>query len=172
MKKIITLLFIFCCFPVSSPCLGNSVNFSGLVYWVIDGDTIKVIGEHFRLRTIRLYGIDCPEKEQNNGWWARVYMVKNCLFRKVKVKAVDRDQYNRIVGKIRVNDRDLNRCLVANGFAWVYDHYCKQQRYCQKLYKAETIARREGKGIWSEKDPIPPWEWRHSDQRAAWWKFW
>ncbi len=139
---------------------------------MIDGDTIKIIDEHFRLQTIRLYGIDCPEKDQDEGFWARVYTARKCLFRKVEVEAVDRDRYDRIVAKIRTEGKDLNRCLVAEGYAWVYDHYCKQQLYCQGLYKAETTARRKKRGIWSKEDPIPPWKWRHGARHSPWWKFW
>ena len=54
------------------------------------------------------------------------------------------------------NGLDINREMVDEGLAWVYDRYVTDKG----LYGHQEIARKADKGIWSVGDAIPPWEWR------------
>ena len=53
----------------------------------------------------------------------------------------------------------LNAMLVREGLAWVYTEYCKLPD-CERLKELEQAARAAGHGLWADKEPIPPWEWR------------
>ena len=66
------------------------------------------------------------------------------------------DRYKRIVGRIYVNEIDVNRELVAQGYAWVYRKYSNDA----ELLKLEVQAKEKGLGPWADPNPIPPWEWR------------
>ena len=44
----------------------------------------------------------------------------------------------------------------AEGHAWVYRDYSDDQN----LIDLENSARAGNKGLWSKKNPIPPWQWR------------
>ena len=69
---------------------------------------------------------------------------------------VDKDRYGRLVGKIYLDDRYINRELVAEGYAWVYRQYMTDPM----LLINEGAARLNDTGLWKDDDPIPPWDWR------------
>ena len=66
------------------------------------------------------------------------------------------DRYGRVVGRVFVGGTDVNRELVAQGFAWVYRKYSDDA----ELLELEAEAKQKGLGLWAEPNPIPPWEWR------------
>jgi len=45
---------------------------------------------------------------------------------------------------------------VREGFAWHYKKYSSDTA----LANAEIQAKKEGRGLWKDQSPIPPWEWR------------
>ena len=62
MRQIIVLIFLLIAATVQAD--------TGTVVRVVDGDTIKIANEH-GIATVRLYGIDAPEKSQAFGQAAR-----------------------------------------------------------------------------------------------------
>ena len=46
--------------------------------------------------------------------------------------------------------------MVRNGFAWNYKAYSKSVDFRQ----LEFGARIEKRGLWADKNAVPPWEWR------------
>ena len=46
--------------------------------------------------------------------------------------------------------------MVQDGLAWHYKQYSKDD----KMAKAEVEARESKKGLWSDPNPVPPWEYR------------
>ncbi len=66
------------------------------------------------------------------------------------------DRYGRIVGRVYVGGIDVNRELVAQGFAWVYRKYSNDA----ELLELEAQAKEKGLGLWADSNPIPPWKWR------------
>lgn len=47
--------------------------------------------------------------------------------------------------------------MVKTGMAWVYRKYATNQAY----YSAEETAKTNKIGLWSQPNPVPPWEFRH-----------
>ena len=45
--------------------------------------------------------------------------------------------------------------------AWVYDLYVIDTT----LYKDQIEAQKKKKGLWSKRQPAPPWEWRRARRR-------
>jgi len=135
---------------------------SGLVVGISDGDTITVIHEG-RGEKIRLYGIDCPEKSQAFSRKAKQFTSQMVYGKNVEVETKDTDRYGRTVGMVTVNGESLNEALIKNGFAWVYRKYCKE-KFCEDWLNHEVVARYGKIGLWSEPDPIPPWEFRHNNK--------
>lgn len=140
---------------------------SGLSYGdnlvVVDGDTIK-IRENGKWKYCRLYGIDAPELSQSLGIESKQlleFIVKSPKAN-INIIKVGEDRYKRSIIKIYImtsptNGVEVNQFLVANGFAWWYKQYAPKN----SGYKiAEDLARRNKKGVWSESDPTPPWEYR------------
>ena len=69
------------------------------------------------------------------------------------------DRYGRIVAKIYKDNKDINRSMVRNGLAWVYDYYVEDQ----SLYIDQNLAKKNSFNIWSEVSPTPPWVFRRSN---------
>lgn len=137
--------------PLSSKCKAKGCN-------VCSSETTPE--EVVRTEIIRLYGIDCPELDQNFGYEAMSFTKSLVLGKDVIVKKKDTDMYGRIVGLVYLPDGTLlNEELVKNGYAWVYDLYCTDS-ICSRWKQLEQEAREKGRGLWQDPNPIPPWEYR------------
>lgn len=137
---------------------------TGRVVRVIDGDTVVVLAAPATEVRIRLSDIDAPEKGQPFGQRARQYLTSRVAGRVVEVAGDSRDRYDRILGTLWVDGRDINAELVCGGMAWAYRvrDVAQNPAYLQ----CEKAAREEKKGLWREPSPVPPRQWRkqsHSD---------
>ena len=50
----------------------------------------------------------------------------------------------------------VNLEMVAEGWAW----HCRAYSRDPRLADAELAARRNGLGLWADREPVPPWEFR------------
>jgi endonuclease YncB( thermonuclease family) len=147
------------CFALITPFfIAPALAFRGEVVRVLDGDTIEVLNNKQPQR-IRLNGIDCPEKTQSFGTTAKQFTSKFCFGKTVDVKELGHDRYGRTIAEIILQDgKDLNHELVANGLAWWYRKYAPNDSELQKL---EQDARTNRRGLWADKNPVAPWDFRH-----------
>ena len=53
--------------------------------------------------------------------------------------------------------RNLNHELVRAGLAWWYQYYARRETVLRDLEEEALVAKR---GLWSDPQPVPPWEWR------------
>ena len=128
----------------------------GLVVAIADGDTLTVLNEDFQQVKIRLAEIDAPEKRQPFGNRARQSLGEICHEKRAEVRVVDVDRYKRIVGRVFCAGVDANAAQVRRGMAWVYDRYAKDKT----LYRLQDEARSSGRGLWADRNPMAPWDWR------------
>jgi len=141
-----------------------AATFTGKVVGVSDGDTVSVMREGRALKD-RLHGIDCPEKKQPFGTKAKQFTSDLAFGKEGEVRVKDTDRYGRIVGEIILpGGLSLNKELVYVGLAWWYRRYAPNDRTLKAL---EAGARAEKKGLWADKNPIPPWEWRKMQRRKC-----
>lgn len=150
--------FLLCCVSFAS-----ATSFTGRVVKVSDGDTIQVMhGGH--AEKIRLDGIDCPENKQAFGQAAKRFTLDLAAQKIVTVKVETTDRYGRTVGEVILPDgRSLNRELVRAGYAWWYRKYSSDTT----LGLLESEAQAARLGLWAEPNPLPPWDWRHGDNKSA-----
>jgi endonuclease YncB( thermonuclease family) len=134
--------------------LGGGV-ITGRVVSIQDGDTITVLEGKTQYR-VRLNGIDCPEKGQAFGNAAKQFTSDMVFGRVVKVKYKDKDRYGRYLGTVTLGKRNLNQELVKAGLAWHYKAYSKDP----VLAGLEVKARMDRAGLWADKHPEAPWEYR------------
>jgi endonuclease YncB( thermonuclease family) len=149
----------FCVFAfLSVPLFSLATDrFIGKVVGVSHGDTISVMREGKAVK-VRLHGIDCPEKKQPYGTRAKRFTSEMAFGMEVEVRVQTTDKYGRIVGEVLLPDGiSLNKQLVSMGLAWWYRKYAPNDRTLKAL---ETGAREAKRGLWVDKDPVPPWEWR------------
>ena len=132
---------------------------------VHDGDTITGLGESKIQYKIRLDAIDAPELGQPFGQASKKALSEKVFGKDVVVIPKTKDKYGRTVGHILIDGRDVNLLMLEEGMAWHYKHYDHNAR----LARAEEEARAAKKGLWSDGDPVPPWEWRkeHQHRKAS-----
>jgi len=123
---------------------------------IIDGDTVAVLWPDKRQETIRLAGIDAPERGQAFGNRAREALGELAMGKPVAVDVEGHDRYGRTIARLRVGGVDVCRELVARGLAWHYKRYSSDP----ELAEAEQAARAAGRGLWAERAPEPPWDYR------------
>lgn len=119
---------------------------------VIDGDSL-LVNQAGQTLGIRLAGIDCPEFDQPYGNEAKSFTAATCENEQLRLKMVGHDKYGRQLARAFVNDNELNAELVKAGLAWQYGDD-------SRLSWLEQQARTQHIGIWSQPNPVPPWEWR------------
>lgn len=143
---------------------GKTAQLKGKVVGVSDGDTVDVLigGKAAR---VRLFGVDCPEKRQPFGAAAKKFTSTLVFGREVKVVVRDVDRYGRTVAEVVLADgRILNRELVKAGLAWWYKRYAPD---AHELGILEAEARAAGRGLWADKAPIRPWDFRTAGRKPG-----
>ena len=135
---------------------------------VIDGDTIKINGI-----SVRLFGIDAPEKNQiclienrtyNCGLKSKSFL-QSFINGRVECSYKNLDRYGRIIGKCishtKISNQSkkeekfpLNYMMVRHGHAVEYKRYSKGE-----FSEAENLAKKEKRGIWRGKFDRPE-DWR------------
>lgn len=134
----------------------------GRVVRVSDGDTISVLDGSGRQHKIRLYAIDTPELAQAHGKSAREALSRRVYQKTVEVVVVDVDDYQRKVGTVYRNGDNINLDLVARGHAWWYEYHAPHEH---PLKQAQQEARDQRLGLWANRDPMPPWQWRRENRQ-------
>ena len=81
-----------------------------------------------------------------------------------RVRVVDKgpDKYKRTLGDVYVGEKLINLAMVEEGMAWVY-----RDTQDLALRATEELARKEKRGLWADKEPLPPWEFRAKKQGPA-----
>jgi endonuclease YncB( thermonuclease family) len=129
---------------------------------VADGDTLSVLDSGNQQYKIRFYGIDAPERGQPFGNAARRELSKMVENRQVQLVVKDIDDYDRHVAEVYLEGVSVNLTMVETGYAWWYRYHARTR---QDLEQAERAAREAGRGLWSDKSPQPPWDWRRENRR-------
>jgi micrococcal nuclease len=107
-----------------------------------------------------LHGVDAPEARQPFSDRARQFTSELAFGKTVTIRVRDTDQYGRTVADVILPDgRNLNHELVKAGFAWWYRNYAKNDANLERL---EAEARKASRGLWADKAPVPPWEFRRA----------
>ena len=134
----------------------------GKVVGVTDGDTVTVMDASKTQHTIRLAGIDAPEKRMPFGQRAKEHLSNLVFSKDVKVETRKKDRYGRSVGIIFLDERDANLAMITAGMAWHYKKYEREQSASDRqLYaNAEGQAKSRRDGLWRDDNPTPPWEYR------------
>jgi endonuclease YncB( thermonuclease family) len=140
----------------------NAANLVGDVVHVADGDTVTVLDAEHVQRVVRLAGIDAPERGQAFGQVSRRHLSDLVHRKRVSVEWHKVDRYGRLVGRVSVEGRDANLAQLEVGLAWHYKAYEREQSEDERraYAQAEETARVEGLGLWQDRAPRPPWEFR------------
>ncbi len=127
---------------------------------ISDGDSFHASYDNLPIR-VRLYGIDAPERKQINSSFSE-NQLKEIL--KVNesytIEVMDVDAYGRYVGIAYVGEGETaQQLLLEEGNVWLYPRYCKAS-ICYYWENLEEKAKNKKLGIWKDKNPTPPWEFK------------
>lgn len=143
-------------------CQTQENNLFGRIVHVADGDSMTLLNENNQQVKIRLYGIDCPEYKQAFYNVAKNFTKDKVLGKYINIEIMDTDTYGRTVGIVYLeNGQVLNEELLRAGLAWHYTFYDTSELFAT----LEQHAREDKIGIWSEKNPIAPWNFRRQQKR-------
>jgi len=136
--------------------------FNAVVVGISDGDTITVLTSNRKEVRIRLANIDTPERRQPFGKKAKQTLSDFIYKTDVEIRPQAIDRYGRTVAVVLRAGLDVSAYMLVKGMAWVYTKYNKDP----SLPAIEKSARDSKKGLWSEPNPTPPWEWRKHNRRV------
>jgi len=134
---------------------------------MVDGDTFhaKLDGEPLK---VRLVTIDAPEscfykKAQPFGIEAKEHLIS--LVKEgemVRLEFHGSGLHNREAAEVFVGNKSINLQMVKDGFAWVDPNYIRRLPEDRRVayLDAEKAAREARVGLWSQKQPESPWEFR------------
>lgn len=159
--------------PTASGTAAETLN--ATVVRIVDGDTVEVRLRNGTTDTVRLLGVDTPEVHVENepgefegvpdtdegaaclrsagqraGNALRDRVAGERVRLVVDATADRRGGYGRLLAYLELDGADLNRWLVAEGHARVYDStFARSDDY----YDAESRARDENLGLWTCRTP-------------------
>lgn len=125
---------------------------------IIDGDTIKV-RRHGKTKTVRLIGIDTPERGKcaySNATNAlRRQLTRGELIKMIRDPSQpNRDRYNRLLRYVQDGSVDANRRQVRIGWAKVFvvgSGFKRESKY----RTSQAAAKRDNKGVWGRCGGFP-----------------
>ena len=125
------------------------VSLSGRSVAGADGDTLTLLDDSF---------------EQPFGNVAKSSLSGLAFGRTAQALCAKTDRYHRLVCTVRVNGRDVGLVQIERGLGWHYKRYEKEQSPDDRLAyaAAEREARAAHRGLWVDRAPVPPWDWRHA----------
>ncbi len=146
--KFIQLTVLLFCFSLYSQ--------SGKDIKIKDGDTVVVLDSLGNQTTLRLAEVDCPESSQAFGNRAKQFTANEVGNKIITYKVDSKDRYGRSITKVFYDGKYLSKEIIKNGFGW---HY-KQYSISKELAQIEISAKKNSLGLWKDKAPVPPWEFR------------
>lgn len=159
---LLTILVLYLIMPNYSFAALDSTNVKekAKVYYVTDGDTVKVRinGKNF---VVRLIGVDTPETKdprktvQCFGKEASDY-TKKILLNQTVILEPDRasgnkDKYGRLLRYVFLADgTNFDRQLIAQGYAHEYTYKSIIYRYQTKFKQSQKDAQKNERGLWAD----------------------
>jgi micrococcal nuclease len=153
MNRALAAFALAACSDAGSPC-GPS---EAMVDRVIDGDTIVLHGG----RTIRYLLVDAPEITNGHadcfGDSAARFNADLVLGKRVRLTydAVCDDRFGRALAYVRVDATDVNRLLIARGYACVLHIPPDGDDRAAELTAVQAEAKAARLGVWGACDPVP-----------------
>ena len=133
-------------------------SFAANVVSIIDGDTLTVMNESGEPIEIRLDLIEAPDIEQAFGAQAKQSLRELCDGKSVQILKTDR-QNETTFAFVLVDGANINETMIRDGFAWHAEGSDDPN-----LALLENESRLAKLGLWTDAEPVAPWEWRKSEQ--------
>ena len=130
---------------------------------IYDGDTILVVNQRGRESKVRFACVDSPEKSQRLGEAATnhlQWLIKQSD-NKVMLDITSKDGYDRKVAVVYLlNNYPVQLMQIREGKVFGYGKYKKNCPIWNQIESMEAIAKSKKIGVWGDKTPEYPWEYR------------
>lgn len=131
---------------------------------IFDGDSFDVTYNGEKIH-VRLYGIDSPEKTQ--AYSNVSHKMLSSLLQEntiIHLEILYQDKYKRAVSIVHFEDGSTAQDILLNaGLTWVYKQYCDRE-ICNEWHELEKNTQQNKIGLWQDKNPTPPWQWRKKNK--------
>jgi micrococcal nuclease len=117
---------------------------------IVDGDTIEVEIDDAK-KTVRIIGVDCPEKKQDWGKEATGFTSDFLSSRiaELEFDVQQTDPYDRLLAYVWSGSEMLNNALVRKGLAMIAT-YPPNVKYVETFISSQKFAREAGEGFWKD----------------------
>ncbi len=139
----------------------NDVTCVQKILKVKDGDTFDYLDCNGEIHTVRMAGIDTPEKGQPFANKAKEKLSTLLHSGKITMLRTGSGNHHRLAMEVFVDGIDINLELVKCGLAWREPRFDKAGKYIQ----AEAEAKKAKIGLWSDPHSVAPWEYRASKKK-------
>ncbi len=127
---------------------------------VVDGDTYQVL-LNGKKQMIRVLNVDAPELNQAFGLKTKDSLTNLIQNETITLEVIKTDMYGLLIAKVSFQGKALDSLLLANGWAWCYAKYNRNEMLPELQQKAIQSA----KGLWQCQQAVPPWIWRKMNLR-------
>lgn len=129
---------------------------------IVDGDTFIGLTKDRKKVQYRLQGIDAPEKNQPFSEKSKKKLKKLIKGKVIGIKVQENSKDGRsMVRAYTPKGKDVSAEMLKSGLAWHFRKYDNSTIYSQ----LENEARKNRTGIWSEVNPISPWDFRKTSKK-------
>ena len=143
-------------------CENDYCDYCVKVISITDGDTFRGLTMDNEEIKFRVYGIDAPERNQAFGTRSKQYFADLIFGKTVGIQVQENDYFGRWVVWVYTPDgKDVSAEMLKAGMAWHFKKYDKSKEYAS----FENKARLNGVGLWVDKKPIAPWEFRRKKKK-------
>jgi len=163
MKMLLSILLaISLCFADGTNiCLADGAWIKGIAQDVNDGDTFNLIVAG-QIIKVRIYGADSPEYRSNSPKLTQPYgkeagdALRTLIDGKeIRVKLTGDCNFNRLVGEPCLGDSlNVSLWMIKNGYAWWSKKHSENRI---DFREAEEEAKSKKLGLWTDNNPIAPW---------------
>lgn len=141
---------------VSAFQIRKGVECSVKVVSITDGDTFKGLTSDNQQVKCRIYGIDAPEKKQAFGQKSKQTLSDLIFGKNVTIKVQGKSFDRAVVWAYTKDGKDISAEMIKAGMAWHFKKYSDDVEYAA----LEIQASKSKIGLWADKNPVAPWEWR------------
>lgn len=129
---------------------------------IVDGDTFIGLTKGRKKVYYRLQGVDAPEKNQPFSEKSKKKLKKLIGGKLIGIKVQENSENGRsMVRAYTPKGKDISAEMLKSGLAWHLKNYDNSVIYSQ----LENEARKIRKGLWSEVNPISPWDFRKTSKK-------
>jgi endonuclease YncB( thermonuclease family) len=137
-----------------------SAQLNGIVVEVDDGDTVAVRIDE-RVLHVHLSHVDAPGIGQPYAERAKASLAEMCGEKTVTLDDLGIGRNRQVFGRVECDGVNAGAEQVRRGYAWVFD----SGDAVSPLLALQVEAKSQGRGLWGDAAPVPPWEWSDATTR-------